>query len=113
MKIFITVDAPDFDDVMAPMQAAMSSWVAQSSYNAQVLCDEDDDTLGLTIETGKKATLKSALDFLYDLAKAHELDFAVGFIEAETGTAHKVCYFGYEEGRPDIAEIGSYLGLKR
>ena len=117
MKIFITIDNTDLDDIAAEVEAAISAWVADCGCTAEAVNQLDEDTgewlLGMRIDTGKKAVLKKALDFLHGLAKQYEQDFAVGFIDADSGAAHKVCYFGNEEGRPDISEIGSYLGLKR
>ena len=117
MKIFITIDNTDLDDIATEVEAAISAWVADCGCTAAAVNQLDEDTgervLGMRIDTSKKAMLKKALDYLYGLAKEFEQDFAVGFIDADSGAAHKVCYFGNEEGRPDISEIGSYLGMKR
>jgi hypothetical protein len=117
MKIFIHIDCPDPEDIAEPVATAIAAWVKDCGCTAQPVNEQDEEsggrTLGLTIDTGKKAVLKKALDFLYGIARQYQLDFVVGFIDADTGTAHKVCYFGHEEGRPDVSEIGSYLGLRR
>ena len=117
MKIFIYIDNADLEDIAPKVESAITTWVKDCDCTAEAVntCDEEtgDWALGMRIDTGKKAVLKKALDFLYGLAKEFEQDFAVGFIDADSGAAHKVCYFGHEEGRPDINEIGSYLGLKR
>jgi hypothetical protein len=117
MKIFIYIDSPDLEDIAEPIEAAIIAWEKDCDCTAQPVNAQDEATgkwtLGMTLDTGKKAVLKKALDFLYGLAKEYQVDFAVGFIDADTGAAHKVCYFGQEEGRPDISEIGSYLGLRR
>lgn len=117
MKIFLHIDSPELDDIAEPVATAISAWVQDCDCTAQPVNAEDEATgertLGLNIDTGKKAVLKKALDFLYGLAKEHGVDFAVGYFDKDTGAAHKVCYFGDEEGRPDISEIGSYLGLRR
>lgn len=116
MKIFIHIDSPDPEEVAGPVATAITGWIEDCNCTAQLVNAQDEDsgelTLGLRIDTGKKAMLKKALDFLYGLAREQALDFAVGFID-DAGVAHKVCYFGNEEGRPDISEIGSYLGLRR
>ena len=117
MKIFIHIDGNDLADIADPVSAAITAWIKGCNCTAAPVNARDEQagswTLGLTIDTGKKAVLKQALEFLYGLAREYQQDFVVGFIDADTGTAHKVCYFGHEEGRPDITEIGNYLGLKR
>lgn len=120
MKIFVYIDAQDLDDLedmATEVEAAITTWVQDCDCTAEAINTVDVETgeqlLGLRIDTSKKAVLKKALDFLYDLAKQYEQDFAVGYLDADSGAAHKVCYFGNEEGRPDISEIGSYLGLKK
>lgn len=117
MKIFLHSDSADLDDIAEPIAAAINAWVKDCGCTAQAVDERDQETgdraLGLTIDTGRKAVLKKALDFLYGIAKAYQLEFVVGFVDADTGALHKVCYFGHEEGRPDSSEIGSYLGLRR
>jgi len=117
MKIFFHIDNAELADIAEPVQAAIVSWVQDCDCTAQVVCERDSDdeilVLGMTLDTGRKAVLGKALDFLQGLAGKYQVDFAVGFIDADSGRAHKVCYFGHEEGRPDIDEIGSYLGLRR
>ena len=117
MKIFIHIDNTDLDDIATDVEAAIAGWVKDCGCTAEAINQVDVETgewvLGMRIDTGKKAVLKKALDFLYGLARTYEQDFAVGYIDADSGVAHKVCYFGNEEGRPDINEIGSYLGLRR
>lgn len=116
MKIFIHVDSPELEDVAEPVAAAIAAWVDDCGCTAQLVNEPEaegtEHILGLRIDTSKKAVLKKALDFLYGIAREQSLDFAVGFIDKD-GTAYKVCYFGEEEGKPDINEIGSYLGLRR
>lgn len=116
MKIFIHIDSPGLDTEFETIRETITSWIAECGCTAQLVDERDEDgeveTLGLRIDTGKKAMLKKALDFLYGLAKEQSVDFAVGYLD-DAEQAHKVCYFGDEEGRPDISEIGSYLGLRR
>jgi intein-encoded DNA endonuclease-like protein len=117
VKIFIHIDDHDLDDIAAAATAAIGAWVAGCDCVAQAVSEQDPQsgawTLGLTIDTSRKAMLKKALDVLYGIAREYQRECVVGFIDAETGAAQKVCYFGHEEGRPDIDEIGSYLGLRR
>lgn len=117
MKIFMHIDSPELDEIAPQVAAAIGDWIKDCGCTAEVVDSRDDDpadhTLGMQIDTGKKVMLKKALDFLYGLAREYEVDFVVGFVDTETGKTEKVCYFGHDEGRPDIDEIGSYLGLRR
>lgn len=118
MQIFIHIeDNPELDDIAGELVAAIATWVAGCNCTARVvdegLSDSGARTVGLVIDTGKRAMLKPAVDFMYRLASSHEQECVVGYVDADSGAAHKVCYFGHEEGRPDIGEIGSYLGLRR
>lgn len=78
-----------------------------ASATAQVFSEHE---LGIQIEVKKKQYLKEPLNFLYDLAKNEKCEFVIGFFE-EDGAREDVCYFGYEEGRPDLYEIANYVGL--
>lgn len=117
MKIFMYIDSTDLDEIVEPVTEAVSAWIKDCGCSAElvdVASDETGDhTLGMHLDTSRKAMLKKALDFLYGIAGQHHVDFVIGFIDANSGEAEKVCYFGHEEGRPDIDEIGSYLGLRR
>lgn len=117
MKIFMHIDSPELDEIAPQVAAAISDWIKDCGCTAELIDSIDDEsgdhTLGMRIDTGKKLILKKALDFLYGIAQECKIDFVVGFIDAETDEAEKVCYFGHDEGRPDIDEIGTYLGLRR
>lgn len=123
MKIYLYIDGADLNEIGAPVAEAISDWLANTGSKAQLVNRGPEDganqtrvgdwDLGLTIETGKKADLKAPLAFLYELARQQECDFVVGIYDAQTGQPENVCYFGHEEGRPDLFEIASYLGLKR
>lgn len=65
--------------------------------------------LGLQFNARAVKHLKQPLNQLYALARRHHCDFAVG--ELVNGRPEDVCYFGAEEGRPDMFEVGMYLGL--
>jgi len=122
MKIFLLLDSHDTDEVAEPMSAAITEWLetSQSSsafVNAQTNTGatgtRSDWDFGLTIDTNKKATLAKPLNFLYDQAKEHKQEFVVGLYDEDTASYEDICYFGYEEGKPDMFEIACYLGLPK
>jgi len=65
--------------------------------------------LGITLRLKSKAELKEPLNFLYGLAKQTKCEFVVGIHHA--ADKEDICYFGHEEGRPDMHEVAMYLGL--
>lgn len=58
-----------------------------------------------------KFKLKEPLNFLYKIAKTHKCEFIIAMLDSESGDLEEVCYFGFEEGRPDLFEIANYLSL--
>lgn len=123
MKIYLITDAAVPTDELAPIEDRLSQWITEQGTPYRLIkepgttaldADEVDEwRLGLELDTTKKNELKEPLNFLYHTAQAHELEFVVGKIDQNSGTREAVCYFGFEEGRPDLHEIGLYLGLKR
>lgn len=113
MKIYMLVEHDDLDEVAESLVQKITEWQQQQGENIQLITPTDDAfEMGIIVETGKKIALKESVNFLYQLAKEHKAEFVVG-IQDESGSRENVCFFGYEEGRPDINEIGQYLGLKR
>ena len=49
---------------------------------------------------------------LYAIATKQKIEFVVGIVDDKTGESEEVCYFGKQEGMPDVFEIANYLGLK-
>lgn len=128
MKIYLYIDNEDLDEIAEPIEQAITEWLASGEVNAKwvrlvnLAPDSEEEPeqqrvndwdLGLVMETNKKIYLKEPLNFLNGLAKEHEQEFVVGHFDDETGEPENVCYFGFEEGRPDLHEIGSYLGLEK
>ena len=60
----------------------------------------------------RRSELRKALDHLHSLAKQYRCDFVVGLASSNKGPAQDICYFGYEEGKPDVHEIANYLGFR-
>ncbi len=120
MKIFLFLDSHDTDEVSEPMAAAITHWLEKSQSSAVLINAQasqgaegtrSDWDFGMIIDTNKKATLAKPLNFLYDQAREHRQEFVVGLIDEATGRYEDICYFGYEEGKPDMFEFASYLGL--
>lgn len=128
MKIYLYIDNPDLDELAEPIEQAISAWLDTGEVNTKWVrlvnrsseSEEEanehrvgDWDLGLVIQTNKKIYLKAPLNFLHNLAKEHEQECVVGRFDDETGEPENVCYFGFEEGRPDIHAIASYIGLEK
>ena len=122
MKRYIFLDGQDLQEVEAPICSAISAWLEETEAEAVLVnskSDNEDATAGaqawrlgleMTLSKGKK--LKAPIKFLYTLAKEYKRDFVVGVFDEQTGEPEDVCYFGNEEGAPDVFEISSYLGVK-
>lgn len=125
MKIYLYIDNNELEEQAESIEQKVTEWLEANpgksrwiNRPAEVvdkvkLQRVGDWDMGLVIETGKKADLKEPLSFLYAIAKDHELDFVVGTYHEETGDSENICYFGFEEGKPDLFEIANYLGMKR
>ena len=124
MKIYITLDTQELDEVASvadPMTSAISEWIIEAAVPAELVNQSDVDattnkglaslTLGIYMTVKKSQHLKKPLNFFYTLAKQHKVEFVLGYFDDDFGESEDICYFGYEEGQPDIFEVGSYLGF--
>ncbi|MCR8922980.1 hypothetical protein NO559_09360 [Dasania sp. GY-MA-18] len=117
MEIYCLIDSHDFAEEIAPQLAAIenaiNAWLSESRSSATVYknLDSEQPFIGLRIDTNRKLTLKKPIDLLYSLSQEYKFECVVGLI---VNNEHEdVCYFGAEEGAPDINEIASYLGLEK
>jgi len=109
------LEAGDLHDLIEPVSASISAWIGEQKKSVQLLVKEasegDDIKLGMSLQVKSKYKLKDPLNFLYSLAKEHKCEFVIAIYQADADTTEDVCYFGYEEGRPDLFEIANYLDL--
>jgi len=122
MKIYLYLESDETEEVAEPIISAIGEWLKEGHSSAQLVnanIDKGADgtrsdwDIGLSIETNKKATFAKPLNFLYELAKTLKQEFVVGIHDETNGRYENVCYFGYEEGKPDLHEMASYLGLPK
>ncbi|MEH6626734.1 MAG: hypothetical protein V7739_09825 [Motiliproteus sp.] len=125
MKIYVQIDDNDGLDTSAAtaINSAIVSWLETSGSKAVQIGASDakpetesqDHELqsppGIYMTVKRRAELKDPFNFLYPLAKQHKAEFVVGIIDEKSGDKEDVCYFGFEEGKPDIYEIANYLEL--
>ncbi|MCW8885471.1 MAG: hypothetical protein OQK12_09485 [Motiliproteus sp.] len=123
MKLYIQLEENDEIKTasVTALIRAISEWLPESGCNAEQMAaaeqqeqSEDDGILpqvGLYLQVKRRAELKVPLNFLYTQAKKHKVEFVVGIVDEKTGEQEDVCFFGYEEGKPDAFEISNYLGL--
>lgn len=112
-NIFIQVESEDLQDIGTPIKEAIAVWVEEKDTGAHLLDERDGDlyrALGINIQVRKKAGLKEPLRFLYSLAQEHKCDFVLGVYDGDA--KEEICYFGVEEGKPDVFEIANYVGLQ-
>ena len=105
----------DFAAIVEPITSDLREWLGdKSALSILAYCPEDeveDWILGLSMKLKNKFKLKDPLNFLYEIAKKYKCEFVVAEYNAENDIREAVCYFGFEEGRPDMYEIANYLGL--
>lgn len=116
MKIYMMVEPLDFGEKQAEAVEAISEWAAANAPHIHFVCSfEEVDTeglvaLGVETEIKRAKFLNPTLVALNNIAQTYKVDFVVGEISVDGGR-EDVCYFGYEEGRPDPYAIASYLNL--
>ena len=115
MNLYILLDDEAPQEVADKLMTAINAWLEETEIAAQPVDVRDgegaDWLLGIQLEIKRKAGLKRPLEFLYQQAEKMEREFVIGLYDKETGDRENVCYFGYEEGRPDPDEVALYLGL--
>lgn len=122
MKIYIYAESDDMETIAEPMSEAIASWVKKSDGSATLINEHhvpgEDETgepfwnLGINLVAERRSDLKKALEFLYTQAKEHKCEFVVGIASSNKGPAQDICFFGYEEGKPDAYEIANYMGFR-
>ena len=118
MKIYLLVDGVDHALYADAFCQEIAQWIKAGQGNVTLVnsaetgerCHSEWD-LGITFSTSKRAKLKGPFDFVYQIGSDLELDFLVA--KEEDGELEEICYFGYEEGAPQLDEIAVYLGLSR
>ncbi|WP_320821898.1 hypothetical protein [Reinekea sp.] len=118
MHLYMLAEHDDLDDFAEALYQELLLW-AQPKTTIQAVYRHDDGEqpslskrsieVGLELTISKAQKLKDPLNQLYDFAKQHKCDFSVGIIEDNQRS--DVCFFGFEEGRPDMFEIANYLEL--
>ena len=117
MHIYCLIDSHDFEDEFAPhlgpIETAINDWLTESRSSAILYKDIEGKKpfIGLLIETNRKLTLKKPIECLYVLSQKYTLECVIGLLKNDD--RDDVCYFGAEEGEPDINEIANYLGLDK
>mgnify|MGYP000094285535 CR=1 FL=1 len=114
MHIYLLIDGSDYSECREEIVAAIELWLTESRSSAVLInnLDDSEDLLGLSIDTNRKLTFKKPLEFLDSLAQQHQQEFVVGLFDDQQ-QREDICYFGFEEGKPDLLEIASYLGLEK
>jgi hypothetical protein len=104
----------DLNKMVNPVSESISGWIGEKN-NIQLLSKQSEEDnafkLGMSLEIKSKFKLKDPLNFLYILAKEHKCEFAIAIVDPDSAESEDVCYFGFEEGRPDLFEIANYLDL--
>lgn len=126
MELQIYIDTSDIEldrlqEIQPLVTKTISDWISEQKLNIKLLpalmVDTDkeqdlaDEKLGIHVSVKSKFKLKEPLNFLYSLAKTYKCEFIIAMVDSDSGDLEEVCYFGFEEGRPDLFEIANYLSL--
>ena len=118
MNIYIYADSDELEDYAALLFSQITAWAEPKTNSTAIFRGEGaqipaitnrDIELGLDINLSKPEKLKEPLNFLYKLAQEHKCEIVVGLVEEQD--YRDVCFFGFEEGRPDLFEIANYLSV--
>ncbi|WP_273285946.1 hypothetical protein [Reinekea forsetii] len=118
MHLYMLAEQDDLDDFAEALFQELQIWAEPKTTIEAIYRHEEAEQASLSkraIEVGIELTiskaqkLKEPLNQLYDFAKKYKCDFSVGIIEDDKRS--DVCFFGFEEGRPDMFEIANYLEL--
>lgn len=116
MKVYFLLDDEEPESVANQLMVAINTWLEAEQLAIEVIDERPEDgsewLLGLQFDCKRKAAMKQPLEFLFKWAKKAERVFVIGIYD-KSGSRENVCYFGYQEGCPDINEVAMYLGLKR
>lgn len=132
------LEPADFNKVAGPIAEAIAEYVANKPGSAELVDlrssdSEDNDpenndpennelessdesldglpTIGMHLSVKRPAGLKAPLNLLYGLAKQYKQEFVLGIRDNKTGETENICFFGFQEGKPDAYEVACYIGL--
>ncbi len=64
---------------------------------------------GLQLALSEKNQLKEPLNQLHRFAQKAKCDFVIGLVASDGSPLEEICFFGHNEGKPDVFEIYCYL----
>lgn len=117
MDLYMLAEHDDLSDFSDALYSDIQKWcAAKPSMRAvyrrkggtEAPLSTREIEVGIEFSANKTQKLKDPLNFLNGLTNTYKCDFVVGVIDE---VPRDVCYFGYEEGRPDMYEFANYLGL--
>ena len=114
MDIYMIAISDELESVADDLRKALRPWVTQHE-NVLTLIDDQMEgdvssiKIGVSLVVKKAHDLKLPLNFLFGISKTLKLDFVVGLLKEK----EDICYFGSEEGKPDMFEVACYLGVNR
>lgn len=108
MQLLISCHDEELLEHKSDLDEQLEAWVKDHEHFSVVI---DEQSSALQVQVKKAEQLKLPLNFLYKMAKQYKLEFAISQLDDESGEWEEVCYFGHEEGKPDIFEVACYVGL--
>lgn len=107
MQVYLSL-VQDEKDISAEVHEAIAGWFGEGKDKVTMM-EPESGVPGVEVAMASKFDLKEPLNALQAIATKQKCNFVVGFIDGKSGTREDVCYFGHDEGRPDLHEIACYL----
>ena len=120
MNLYFFAEHDDIEEIAESLFAQIAAWAEPKTTIQAILRTDETEAhptghrvmdVGIELSVKKIDKLKDPLNQFYQWAKEYKCEFVVGQIE--DNDYRDVCYFGFEEGRPDRFEIANYLGLEK
>jgi len=118
LKIYSYLVSDELTECAAEVAEQINQWNQQQEKPLEFVNTYSDETsedewkVGLTAEVKRLNPFKKALLALYKIAEDTKQDFVIGFVNESKQREEDVCYFGYNEGKPDPLEIATYLNIR-
>lgn len=117
MKLYIYAESDELEKIRPTLHEAINQWLNDESTKVEATAINDDNgetpgPVGIHLQVKKPVHLKEPLNFLQRQAKSLKCDFVLGCWSDDDQDREDICFFGHEEGKPDMFEIACYIGLE-
>ena len=114
MKLYIYAESDELEKIRPKLYEAINQWLEDDTnkVEATAVNEDEEGSIGIHLQVKKPVHLKEPLNFLQRQAKSLKCDFVLGCWSEDDQDREDICFFGHEEGKPDMFEIACYIGLE-